>query len=99
MAPQSRLGVIDSLPDASLFMRKSISIHWELMFTRPLFNTADIAEQGVLLNEVSRLLDSKVLRTTLTERFSPINAENLKRAHALVEGGAVRGKIALESFR
>lgn len=69
------------------------------MFTRPLFNTADIAEQGVLLNEVSRLLDSKVLRTTLTERFSPINAENLKRAHALVEGGAVRGKIALESFR
>lgn len=99
MAPQGRLGVIDSLPDAGLFMRKSISIHWELMFTRPLYNTADMAEQGVLLNEVARLVDSKVLRTTLSERLSPINAENLKRAHQLVESGAVRGKIAIENFR
>lgn len=99
IAPQGRLAVIDSLSDAGIFMRKSVSIHWELMFTRPIFDTADMAEQGVLLNEVSRLVDQKVLRSTLTQRLSPINADNLKRAHALVEQGSVRGKIVLDGFR
>jgi NADPH:quinone reductase len=100
IAPQGRFGLIDGggVPDAGLFMRKSVSIHWEMMFTRSIFTTADIAQQGALLNEVSRLVDSGVLRTTMTERFSPINAEALRRVHALVETGRTRGKLVVEGF-
>lgn len=57
-----------------------------------------LAEQGALLNEVSRLVDDGTIRTTLAENFGPINAANLKRAHALVESGRARGKVTLEGF-
>jgi NADPH:quinone reductase len=100
IAPQGRFGLIDDPEtlDISRFKRKSVSIHWELMFTRSLFHTADIAEQGELLNEISRLVDQGTLRTTLTERYSPINAANLKQVHQLIESNKARGKIVLESF-
>lgn len=98
IAPQGRFGLIDEFADANVFKNKAVSIHWELMFTRSTFGTADIAEQGKLLTEVSRLVDEGVIRTTMTERLSPINAANLKRAHALVESGKARGKLVLEGF-
>ena len=101
IAPQGRFALIDdpATLNANLFKRKSVSIHLELMFTRSIYGTADMGEQGKLLNEVSRLLDAGTLRTTMTERFSPINAVNLKRAHALSESGTARGKIVLEGFQ
>jgi NADPH:quinone reductase-like Zn-dependent oxidoreductase len=68
------------------------------MFTRSMFDTADIAEQGVLLNEVSRLVDVGTLRTTLGESYGVINAENLKRAHRTIESGTAIGKIVLEGW-
>ena len=77
---------------------KSVSLHWEFMFTRPMFGTADIAEQGWLLNEVARLVDAGTLRTTFAESFGTINAANLRRAHALLESGRAKGKIVLEGF-
>jgi NADPH:quinone reductase len=100
IAPQGRFGLIDDPAslDISRFKRKSASIHWEFMFTRAHFETADMAEQGQLLNEVSRLVDGGILRTTLTDRHSPINAANLKLVHALLESGQARGKIVLEGF-
>ncbi len=99
IAPQGRLGVIDELANAGLFKAKGASIHWEYMFARPVFGTPDMGEQGVLLSEVSRLVDSGELRSTVTERLSPINAANLIRAHAAVETGKTRGKTVLEDFR
>src|SRR5262245_3566312 len=100
IAPQGRFGLIDDPPkfDIGAFKRKSVSVHWESMFTRSLFETPDVAEQGVLLNEVAQLVDSGVIKTTLAENFGPINASNLRRAHALIESGRARGKIVLESF-
>lgn len=100
IAPQGRFAVIDdpAVLDINPFKRKSVSIHWELMFTRPIFGTPDIAAQGALLNEVSRLVDDGTLKTTLAETLAPINAENLRRAHALIESGRARGKIVLEGF-
>jgi NADPH2:quinone reductase len=80
------------------FKRKSVSVHWELMFTRSIFETADMDEQGRILNETARLVDEGTLRTTLAERFGAINAANLKRAHALIESGLAKGKIVLEGF-
>ncbi len=100
ISPQGRFALIDDPPalDANLFKRKSASVHWEFMFTRSAYGTADIGEQGKLLGEVSRLADAGTLRTTLTERLSPIDAGNLKRVHALIESGTARGKIVVEGF-
>jgi NADPH2:quinone reductase len=100
IAPQGRFALIDDPAklDVMSFKRKAVSAHWEMMFTRSTFQTEDMAEQGVLLNEVARLLDAGTLRTTIGENFGPINAANLKRAHALIESGKARGKIVLEGF-
>jgi NADPH2:quinone reductase len=100
IAPQGRFGLIDdpATLDVNLFKRKSVSTHWELMYTRSIFQTADMAEQGALLNEVSRLIDAGSIRTTLGETYGLINATNLKRAHAMLESGKARGKIVLEGF-
>ncbi|RAK58021.1 zinc-binding alcohol dehydrogenase family protein [Phenylobacterium deserti] len=100
IAPQGHLALIDDPEtfDVAPLKRKSIAVHWELMFTRSIFQTPDMAEQGRLLAEVSRLVDEGVLKTTLADHFGPINAENLIRAHAFVESGKARGKIVLEGF-
>ncbi|TPE44588.1 zinc-binding alcohol dehydrogenase family protein [Amaricoccus solimangrovi] len=100
IAPQGRFGLIDDPEtlDVLGFKRKAASIHWELMFTRPVFGTPDIGEQGRLLDEVAKLIDAGRIRTTLTERLAPINAENLREAHALIETNTARGKIVLEGF-
>jgi len=100
IAPQGRFALIDDpkVLDAMPLKRKSISLHWELMFTRSLFATADIEKQHELLNEVSALVDAGKIKTTLAENFGTINAENLKRAHALIESGKAKGKIVLAGF-
>lgn len=100
LAPQGRLALIDDPKtfDIGLFKRKSISLHWEFMYTRPVFDTPDVIAQHRLLDEVADLVDAGVLRTTLSEILGPINAANLKRAHALIESQKARGKIVLEGF-
>jgi NADPH:quinone reductase-like Zn-dependent oxidoreductase len=100
MAPQGAFGLIDDPPEfaANAFKGKSISIHWESMFTRSSFQTADMIGQHNLLNDVADLVDKGVLKTTLHESFGTINAQNLKRAHALLESGKSRGKIVLEGW-
>lgn len=100
IAPQGRFALIDNpkVLDVSPFMNKSVSIHWELMFTRSLFQTADIAAQGQLLAEVAGMVDAGTLKTTLAEHFGTINAANLARAHAALESGRAIGKIVLEGF-
>jgi zinc-binding alcohol dehydrogenase family protein len=100
LAPQGSLGLIDDPKqlDAVPLKRKSLSLHWELMFTRALFQTPDMIRQHQILDRISALIDAGVLKTTLGEHFGQINASNLRRAHALVESGKARGKIVLEGF-
>lgn len=100
LLPQGKLGLIDDPPslDAMSLKRKSLSLHWELMFTRSLYETPDMVAQHELLNEVSELVDLGILRTTVGEHFGRISAENLRRAHALIEQGKAKGKIVLSGF-
>ena len=100
LRPQGKLALIDDPAqlDVVPLKRKSLSLHWELMFTRSLYQTDDMIKQHHLLERVSSLVDKGVLRTTLGEHFGAINAENLRRAHAVIESGKARGKIVLESF-
>ena len=100
LKPQGKFGLIDDPKNVNIspFKRKAISIHWELMFTRSIFQTPDMVAQHHLLTEVAQLVDAGLIRTTLTEKFGPINAANLRRAHTLVESGKARGKVVLEGW-
>ena len=100
IAPQGRIGLIDDPGDLSIIplKRKSISLHWEMMFARPLFNTPDIEEQGKLLNEVAALVDAGRIRSTVTEVAGKIDAATLKAVHAQIESGTSQGKVVLEGF-
>lgn len=98
--PQGHLALIDD-PDMFDFRKlkmKSVSLHWEFMFTRSMFSTVDQIRQHELLKRVASLIDSGVLRTTLNETLGTINAANLRRAHELIETNRARGKIVLEGF-
>ena len=77
---------------------KSASFVWELMFTRSMFQTDDMIEQHHLLNELSGLIDAGKIKTTVTNVLSPINAENLRKAHAQLESGRTIGKVVLEHW-
>lgn len=77
---------------------KSISLHWEFMFTRSMFETDDMIAQHQLLTRVAALIDDNTLRTTLGEHYGTINAANLQKAHAKLETGRSVGKIVLEGF-
>ncbi len=81
-----------------LLKNKSAAFVWEFMFTRAMFGTPDMAEQGAILARVAELVDAGVLKSTLTETLSPINAANLRRAHAQLERGKTIGKLVLEGF-
>ena len=98
LAPQGKLALIDDPQpiDVRQLKRKSVSLHWELMFTRSLFGTPDMIAQHRLLTESAELVDAGVIRSTFGEHLGRINAENLKRAHALLESGKSKGKIVLE---
>ena len=100
IAPQGRFALIDDPKTLDIvpFKRKAVSVHWELMFTRPLYGTPDMIEQHKLLNKVSELVDAGKVRTTLSEIVGPINAANLKKAHAMVESGKMKGKAVLAGF-
>lgn len=100
LAPQGQLALIDDPASLDILKlkRKSLSLHWEFMYTRSLYETPDMQAQHELLDEVARLIDQGTLRTTLGEHYGQINASNLRRAHALLESGKARGKIVLEGF-
>lgn len=100
IAPQGKIAVIDDpvAIDIMPFKRKSISWHWELMFTRSLFRTEDMIKQHEMLDRVAEMVDRGAVKTTVAENFGTINAANLLKAHALLESGKSRGKIVLSGF-
>ncbi|UQZ32198.1 zinc-binding alcohol dehydrogenase family protein [Paenibacillus sp. PK3_47] len=101
IAPQGKICSIvetDELLNLTLLKNKSVTFVWELMFTRSTYQTADMIEQHKLLNEVSRLVNAGVITTTTTEKLEPINAANLRKAHAMLETGRTVGKVVLEGF-
>lgn len=84
--------------EVGLLKSKSAALVWEFMFTRAMYRTPDMGEQGRLLDEVATLVDAGTLRGTATEVLAPINAENLRKAHAMLEVGHVIGKVVVKGF-
>ena len=100
LKPQGRFGIIDdpATLDAMKLKRKAISLHWESMFTRSMFETPDMIRQHELLNRVAALIDDGTLRTTLGENVGTINAANLRQAYKLVASHKARGKLVLAGW-
>ncbi|MDH5833984.1 zinc-binding alcohol dehydrogenase family protein [Luteimonas kalidii] len=102
LAPQGHVGLIvepaGALRIGDPYKAKCIGIHWEMMFARPRFRTADMHEQGRILARVAELVDAGRLRGTLYETLSPINAVNLREAHRRLESGRSIGKLALAGW-
>ena len=98
LAPQGQLALIDdpATLDVMPLKRKSISLHWELMFTRSMYQTADMVRQHELLNRVAAMVEQGILKTTISEHAGALTVDNLRRVHALIESGRAHGKIVLE---
>lgn len=84
--------------DLNLLKAKSASFHWEYMFTRAQFRTADMARQGEILARLAALVDGGELRSTMTRLLEPIDAANLRLAHGLLEEGRMIGKLVLQGW-
>lgn len=99
--PQGAIVTIDNtdspMPMADM-KTKCASLHWEFMFARSMFETADMIKQHELLNYIADRIDDGTIRTTVNEVLSPINAENMKKAHSLIERGDAIGKIVVEGW-
>jgi zinc-binding alcohol dehydrogenase family protein len=100
LKPQGQFGIIDdpATLDAMKLKRKAISLHWESMFTRSMFETPDMIRQHELLNRVADLIDDGTLRTTLGENIGNITAANLRKAYKLVASHKARGKLVLSGW-
>ena len=101
IAPQGAMvaivGNVKPMP-MDVVRSKSATMCWELMFTRPRFQTPDMIEQHRLLNQVAERLDAGKLKCTLKETLSPISGANLKKAHARLESGTMIGKLVLKGW-
>lgn len=97
IAAQGRFALIDDPPVFNItpFKSKSVSVHWEFMFTRSLHHTADLGAQGDILAQTAALIDAGRIRSPLTHTLYGLNAANLKAAHALVERGDMIGKVVV----
>ena len=98
--PQGQFALIDDPETLNIvpFKNKSVSVHWELMFTRSLFKTDDMQEQHVILNNVATMIDQRQIKTTVGEHLGKINAANLRKAHQHLESQTAKGKVVLEGF-
>lgn len=84
--------------ELGLLKSKSASFAWEFMFTRSMYQTPDMHEQGEVLEEAAELIDSGAIRKIHTEILTPINAENLRITHRKLESGTTIGKVVLEGW-
>ncbi|MGW4894767.1 zinc-binding alcohol dehydrogenase family protein [Kitasatospora sp. NPDC004240] len=100
LAPFGQVVAIDDFGplDLGVLKSKSISFHWEFMYTRSLHGTADLDAQHRILERVARLVDDGVLTTTATVDLGPVDAANLREAHRRQESGAAIGKTTLTGF-
>jgi len=100
IAPRGEIAMIDDPEtlDIAKIKPKALSFHWEFMFARPMFRTADMVAQHRLLNRVADLVDSGRIRSTMTADLGPMSVEALRAAHRLQEAGGVIGKNVLKGF-
>lgn len=98
--PRGHISLIDDPPSLDILglKLKAISVSWEFMFTRSMFQTDDIEVQQQLLNRVADMLDDGTLISTVNKHYGPMSVENLRKAHEFQESGTAIGKTVLDGF-
>ncbi|MDI3360883.1 zinc-binding alcohol dehydrogenase family protein [Lelliottia sp. V89_10] len=99
IAPQGHICTIvenDRPLDQSKLKSKSAALHWEFMYTRSMYQTADMARQGEILNNVAKLVDTGVVESSLSETLHGLSVESITEAHRKVLDGHMRGKVVVE---
>ena len=100
IAPQGRIVLIveqvGTLDIGGPYKLKSVSVSWELMFTRSLFKTSDIAQQHAILTRIAELIDTGKIKCTANEAMAPLNVKNIIKAHTLLESGKSIGKLTIK---
>ncbi|MEL6900295.1 MAG: zinc-binding alcohol dehydrogenase family protein [Cyanobacteria bacterium J06606_4] len=99
--PQGMICSIVETPqpmDLGILKHKSAGFVWEFMFTRSMHHTDDMDQQRQLLNDISQLIDTHVLRTTCNDIVKPISAQTLRQVHSRIETGSSIGKIVLAEW-
>ncbi|MGI1803196.1 zinc-binding alcohol dehydrogenase family protein [Limosilactobacillus reuteri] len=81
-----------------LLTPKKAIFAWEWMYTKSYYHTPDMQSQHEILNKIATLIDNSELQCTLTQSLSPINANNLREAHSLVENGHMIGKVVVADW-
>ncbi len=101
IAPQGMIcGIVDTKKQHNLadLKTKSAGFVWEFMFTHSMFNTADIASQGAILDNIADLLDRQILVSTLKKVIGAMTAENIDHAHQSLLSGSTIGKLCLTAI-
>jgi len=99
IAPQGHICTIvenDHPLDHSKLKSKSAALHWEFMYTRSMYQTADMARQGEILNEVAKLVENGVVESSLSETLQGLSVESISEAHRKVLDGHMRGKVVVQ---
>ncbi|MCH9670994.1 MAG: zinc-binding alcohol dehydrogenase family protein, partial [Gammaproteobacteria bacterium] len=99
--PRGHIALIDDPQgiDIAAIKLKALSFSWEFMFTRSMFQTADMAVQHHLLNRVAELLDQGTLVSTVNKHAGELSVANLRSALTLQDSGTAIGKTVLDGFR
>lgn len=98
IAPQGHIASIvetEEPHNLDLLKSKSVSFAWEFMFTRALYQTEDRIEQHRLLDDVAKLVDQGIIKTTINKQLKGINAATLREAHQIVESNKMIGKLVV----
>ena len=93
IAPQGTIASIVELSEPvnlGALMRKSARFVWELMFTRSLFQTADMDQQGIILAHIADLIDAQTLRARVEATLEALRAMSAAEHHALMADVAKR---------
>ena len=77
---------------------KSVTHVWELMFTRSKYQTSDMIAQHKALERIADWIDRGAIKGILSETLHPINAANLRQAHAKLESGTMIGKLVVTGW-
>ena len=98
--PRGHIALIDDPKalDVMPLKLKALSLSWEFMFARSMFQTEDMVAQHRLLNRVADLLDDGTLVSTVNKHCGALNVANLRTAHELQESGTAIGKTVLDGF-
>jgi NADPH:quinone reductase-like Zn-dependent oxidoreductase len=96
--PQGRIVLIDDPVDSldiTVFKLKSVTLSWEFMYTRSMFETDDMSEQGKVLSTVAELLDEGTLVSTRQKTLNGLTPGNIQAMHIKQESGTMMGKQVL----